>query len=78
MFGNVGLHKERDKQRRVACCYHSITYFEIPYWWQRDKESLITIIHQVRPDIAPRVTGTPFHFQLKTKVSKEVNVMQCL
>jgi len=60
--------KERDKQRREACEYHCITYLEVPYWWQRDKESLVAIICQERPDIVPEVpTVIPFHYPTNTQ-----------
>jgi len=54
MFGNVKSRQERDKQRKVACNYLNIAYLEVPYWWERDKESVLAIIHKARPDIVPR------------------------
>jgi len=77
LFGDVKSHKDRDEQRRVACICHNITYLEVPYWWQRDKESVIAIIHQVRPDIVPHALVTPFHYPV-TELRKDVNVIKCL
>jgi len=63
LYGNVANRKEQDKERRLACTYHNISYLEIPYWWQHDKESVFTIIHQVRPDIvADPHLAIPFHY----------------
>jgi len=62
MYGDVDSNKERDKQRRVACFYQNITYMEVPYWWQHDKESILAIMHQVRPDIVPHAMVTPFQY----------------
>jgi len=52
-FGDVKSHKELDNEKRFACDYHNITYLEVPYWWQNNKESIIELVHQVRPDIIP-------------------------
>jgi len=68
MFGDVQCYKARDEQRRLSCIFHNITYLEVPYWWQRDKESVIAIIHQARPDIVPHVLVTPFQYPKTTKL----------
>jgi len=76
MFGDVKVHKERDYERRVACAHHSITYLEVPYWWQHDKESVIAVIHRVRPDIVPDVpVVTPFQYSIKAKPNKEITLL---
>jgi len=62
MFGAVKFLHEKDRQRRVACIYHSITYFEVPYWWQHDKESIIALVYKARPDIVPHALGIPFQY----------------
>jgi len=51
MFGDVKTRNERDGERREACKYHNISYLEVPYWWKRDKVSIIAILHKLRPDI---------------------------
>jgi len=77
MFGSVKSRQERDKQKRVACIYLNITYLEVPYWWQCDKESVIAMIHRVRPDIVPHALVTPFQ-NTATRLSnnKEVTVIK--
>jgi len=62
MFGSVKFCQEKDIQKRVACNWYKLTYLEVPYWWQHDKESIIAIIHQERPDLVPNVFGTPFQY----------------
>jgi len=62
LFGDVKTQKEQDKTKRDACMYHNITYLEVPYWWQRDKESIVAIVHHIRPDIIPHALGSPFHY----------------
>jgi len=47
---------------------------EVPYWWQRDKESVVAIIHRARPDIVPHALVTPFQYPMNTVLGKEVNV----
>jgi len=73
MFGNVISRHERDEQRRVLCNYLNITYLEVPYWWEHDKESVLAIIHYVRPDIVPHTLATPFHYA-RLGSSKDVSV----
>jgi len=51
IFGDVKFPKGRDNERRLLCAKQNITYIEIPYWWPHDKESIIAIMCQVRPDI---------------------------
>jgi len=76
MFGNIKSQQEQDQKKRLACNYLDITYLEVPYWWQYDKESIIAIIYQKRPDIVAHVLGgTPFQYP-STTLSKEVNVIQ--
>jgi len=50
-FGDAKFLKKQDNEKREACDYYDITYLEVPYWWQYTKESIITLIHQARPDI---------------------------
>jgi len=45
MFGDVNSFKERDHQKHEACNSLGITYIQVPYWWQRDKESIIGLLH---------------------------------
>jgi len=52
-FGNVVHQKGQDNEKRDACTYHNISYFEVPYWWQYDQESIMAILHQARPDVIP-------------------------
>jgi len=77
LFGDVNSCKERDKKRRLACANQSINYLEVPYWWQRDQESLIAMVHQVRPDVVPYAPiGIPFQYEVKAKPSKALFISQ--
>jgi len=77
LFGDVISRKEQDNNRRLACAYNNITYFEVPYWWQHDKESIIAILHHLRPDTVPEAPiTTPFHYQIKTKLNQAVIIPQ--
>jgi len=72
MFGDVKSRRERDKQRRATCMYHNLTYLEVPYWWQHDKESIVAVIHQARPDAVPHALVTPFQYPIKPEFCKDV------
>jgi len=50
MFGEVELHKYRDNEKQEACKCLGLTLLEIPYWWKRDLESIIEMLHKHRPD----------------------------
>jgi len=65
MFGDVKSLKGRDRERTAICAYHDISYLEVPYWWQNDKESIIAIVYKIRPDIVPNPVVTPFHYPVK-------------
>jgi len=51
LFGDLKYRKELDKERDKACGSMGITYIEVPYWWQRDKESIVVVLQKRRPDI---------------------------
>jgi len=51
LFGDVKYRADRDKERREICTLHGITYIEVPYWWKRDKESVVALLANFRPDI---------------------------
>jgi len=66
LFGDVKSHQARDEERREVCKYLAMTLIEVPYWWQRDKESILSLLHKYRPDIVPNVPGRiPFAYALK-------------
>jgi len=56
MFGDAKYGKERGEERLLACKTLEITIIAVPYWWQRDKESVAIILHNFRPDL---VTDSP-------------------
>jgi len=63
MFGDVNCTEELDRQKRLVCAEQNISYLAVPYWWQRDKESVIAIIKHIRPDlIDDALIVTPFHY----------------
>ena len=59
-FGPQWLFQARDMEKRKICEENGITLIEIPYWWDREKSSLIATIHRVRPDLLPNAgDGNP-------------------
>jgi len=53
IFGISNSLKDRDNERREKSKSLGLTYVEIPYWWHQDKESIISLLHRIRPDIIP-------------------------
>jgi len=57
IFGDVRPNKSRDSEKRAACKPLGITIVDVPYWWQRDKQSIIAILDKHRPDILEDSSG---------------------
>jgi hypothetical protein len=45
--------KTRDSSKKACCQDLGITLVEVPYWWKKDKGSLLATIHHIRPDLVP-------------------------
>jgi hypothetical protein len=50
--GNLADSKHRDALKRQFCAELGITLIEIPYTWDRSKESIRSQIIQARPDLS--------------------------
>jgi len=50
-FGCAASYQKRDKAKQKACELLGITLLEVPYWWKRDKESVIAMLKRFRPDV---------------------------
>lgn len=50
-LGRQWSQRERDNEKRLACEMKGITLVEIPYWWDREKSSLVATIQGKRPDL---------------------------
>ena len=50
-LGNKWSQKLKDDEKREACKEKGITLIEIPYWWNRERSSLMATIHGKRPDL---------------------------
>jgi len=75
MFGDVKFHREHDVEKRALCTTHNFGYLEVPYWWQHDKESVIAILNNLRPDIVLCTPmPIPFHYAKKSKPIKDLTV----
>jgi len=51
MAGLSEIQKQRDIHKEQVSTVNGITLIAIPYWWDKSKESLITTILQIRPDV---------------------------
>jgi len=60
MFGTAASLRKRDSERIAACKSLGITFIFVPYWWQRDKESIEALLHKYRPDLVPANDTIPF------------------
>ena len=51
IFGNIETRQLKDNEKRNLCQKAQIYLIEIPYWWNKRKESLVRTIHDHRPDL---------------------------
>jgi DNA ligase-1 len=51
VFGNVTLRLERDEEKEAACKAKGITLITVPFWWDREHDSLAATIFEKRPDL---------------------------
>lgn len=59
-MGPQRKQKERDDEKRRACLERGITLVEVPFWWDKTKESLQNSIHQANKElIASTGDGSP-------------------
>jgi hypothetical protein len=45
--------QKRDIEKGEVCLNKGISLIQIPYWWDKRLESLISTIHHKRPDLIP-------------------------
>ena len=54
------VYRSRDEDKRMACSEHGVTLVDIPYWWDKEKSSLVATIRQHRPELLQgEREGTP-------------------
>lgn len=56
-LGNKWSQKEKDGEKGLACKEKGITLIEIPFWWDKEKSSLMATIHGKRPDLLMNASG---------------------
>jgi len=47
-LGEHELFATRDLEKAVTCAFQNVSLLEVPYWWDMDKESLVSTIHSLR------------------------------
>jgi hypothetical protein len=61
VFSSTATRQQNDRLKKLVSQANGITLIEIPFWWDRTRDSLISTIHFYRPDIqlppssAPRI-----------------------
>jgi len=50
-YGESSSYKHRDEEKHQTSKLHGITLIEVPYWWQRDKTTIKSLLKTYRPDI---------------------------
>ncbi len=58
-IGPKWYQKQRDEEKKKLCIDNDTDMIEIPYWWDRKKESLLATIHEQRLDMVPFRTVEP-------------------
>jgi hypothetical protein len=77
---SIQATQQRDIEKKEACRVAGITLIQIPYWWNRRKESLAATIHLVRRELLsefrafdPIPESPPVKKKYKTKAVVPVN-----
>jgi len=58
-FGPSDLYSDRDIRKKQLCEEHGITYFVVPYWWDRKIESVAASLYQACPNVFPKTGAQP-------------------
>jgi hypothetical protein len=58
-------YSAKDKVKRAVCSSAGVSLIEIPYWWDRTLDSLLTSILKVRPDVQLYINSSAFNVQSK-------------
>jgi hypothetical protein len=53
LFGDPLEVQMRDEEKRQACKSLDITLIEVPYWWDYQRDSIVSFIQDARPDLVP-------------------------
>lgn len=60
LYGDPQVHQRRDQEKKRLCQSVGITLIEIPYWWNKEKQSLMATIQKFKPDLIKQsVTQEP-------------------
>lgn len=51
LYGTPQIVQQRDQEKRDTCKAAKVTLIEIPFWWNKDKDSLLATIHQQAPQL---------------------------
>eukprot|EP01114_Cavostelium_apophysatum_P008802 TRINITY_DN2161_c0_g2_i1.p1 TRINITY_DN2161_c0_g2~~TRINITY_DN2161_c0_g2_i1.p1 ORF type:complete len:525 (-),score=71.58 TRINITY_DN2161_c0_g2_i1:75-1649(-) len=59
VFSNNSLQRERDEKKRESLKKKGLTLVEVPFWWDRQHESLLASVEALRPDVS-KLAAEPF------------------
>jgi hypothetical protein len=60
LYGSPEIQRKRDLEKSYKCKIANITLVHIPYWWDKEKSSLVATIRKHRPDLLlGEMEGTP-------------------
>jgi hypothetical protein len=70
LFGSPDIQQQRDVEKQQTCKAAGITLVHIPYWWDKEKSSLVATIRHHRSDLlqAEILDGTPIPLTPPTPV----------
>ena len=64
LYGSPSIQQQRDQEKEMKCKEAGITLIHIPYWWDKQKSSLVATIRQYRSDLLKQeLSGTPIPTQ---------------
>jgi hypothetical protein len=53
LYGSSEHQRAKDMEKQQRCKQEGITLIHIPYWWDKQKSSLVATVRQRRPELLP-------------------------
>lgn len=66
----------RDNDKQEICKKLGITLITVPFWWDRDTDSIAATIHAYRPDLipSPPPNSKPIPTEMPPKFKKKISM----
>jgi hypothetical protein len=78
LYGSPEIIQRRDQEKQMKCKEAGITLIHIPYWWDKEKLSLVGTVRQHRPELLQgEEEGTPIPLTKEEILSPIIGRIEC-